>query len=452
MDTGLSLIWIFFLGLLAGGALVGLAWFLADRARTRSGSPGRDWTVLLQQARDEIGEKDRQLIELNRELSGKEADLRNLAEKLNLQKKEIETLQERFRIEFRNLANEILEEKSKKFTEQNRLKLDEILKPLGDKLKDFEKKVEETYDKEAQQRFSLKEEVKRLAELNRQVSQQAENLTLALKGDSKAQGNWGEIILESILTKSGLVRDREYVVQPSFPQSDGRRLQPDVVVHYPGNRSLVIDSKVSLTAYERYMAAVDEQEKETALKEHLNSVRNHIRELGGKNYQDIYQLKSLDFVMLFMPVEPAYLLAIQQDSELWQVAYEKRILLISPTNLIAALKMVASLWQQEHQNRNAQEIAGMAGSLYDKFVLLMEDLVQVGKKIDETQKAYRDSMNKISEGRGNLIRRVEQIRELGARTKKQLPRNLLDRSAGDEDPESEEGEDLPSGGGDTANL
>jgi len=347
-------------------------------------------------------------------------------------KKEIEDLQARFTIEFKNLANEILEEKSKKFTEQNKINLNDILKPLGEKIKDFEKKVEEVYDKESQQRYSLKEEVKRLAELNQQVSKEANNLTKALKGESKSQGTWGEIILESILEKSGLVKDREYFIQESFKNEDERRQQPDVILIYPGKRSIVIDSKVSLTAYERFVSAEDDKQKESELKEHLLSVRKHIQELSSKNYQDMYQLNSLDFVMMFLPVEPAYLLAIQTDSEIWQYAYDKRILLISPTNLIAALKLVVSLWRQEYQNKNALEIARRSGELYDKFVGLMEDLTDVGQKLKQTQKSYEASMNKLSLGKGNLVKRAQDLKELGIKTKKDLPQNVLDRTELDE--------------------
>lgn len=365
---------------------------------------------------------------LNKQLSSIEADFKNLTEKLNVQKSELENIQEKFNISFKNLANEILEEKTLKFTEQNKTKLDEILKPLNEKIKDFEKKVEETYDKESKQRFSLQEEVKRLAELNQKISQEAHNLTNALKGQTKTQGNWGEIILESILEKSGLSKDREYFVQTSYTNDEGKRQQPDVVVHYPGERFIIIDSKVSLVAYERYSSAETELEREIAFKEHILSIKNHVSELSDKNYQSLYQLKSLDFVMMFLPIEPAYLIAIQRDPELWNFAYQKRILLISPTNLIAALKMIASLWQQEFQNRNAMEIAEQSGALYDKFVLLIDDLIDVGRKLEVAQTGYKDAMNKLRDGKGNLIKRVEDIRKLGAKTKKSLPQSLVDRS------------------------
>ena len=329
-----------------------------------------------------LSEKERSLIELTAQYSSKETELKNLNQRLLEQKQEMLEIGEKFNLEFRNLANEILEEKSKKFTEQNKTNLDQILKPLGEKIKEFEKKVEETYDKESQQRFSLKEEVKRLAELNQQVSKEASSLTKALKGESKTQGNWGEVILESILERTGLRKGYEYTVQDSFTTDVNQRFQPDVIVHYPGERSIIIDSKVTLTAYDNYIAAENEEEQLAALKAHLVSVKNHINELASKNYQDIAEIKTLDFVVLFMPVEPAYLLAIQNEPQLWNYAYEKRILLISPTNLIAVLKMIESLWKQEYQSRNVFEIARQGGELYDKFAGLIEDLTDIGNKLD----------------------------------------------------------------------
>ncbi len=376
----------------------------------------------------QVAERDSGLLAIHSQLSARNAEYNSLLEKLHEQKADLENLQERFRNEFRNLANEILEEKSKRFTEQNRTKLEELLKPLGEKIRDFEKKVEETYDRESKQRFSLEKEIRNLAELNSQISKEANNLTNALKGQAKTQGNWGEIVLETILEKSGLTRDREFFIQPSFVNETGKRLQPDVVIVYPGERHVVIDSKVSLVAYERYAAAEQPEEQETYVKEHLLSVRTHINELSGKNYQDIYTLKSLDFVMLFMPIEPAYLLAMQSDPNLWNYAYERRILLISPTNLIAALRMIANLWRVEYQNKNVQEIARQSGELYDKFVGFLEDLQDIGNKLDATHKAFDASMNKLSSGKGNLIRRVENIRSLGSKTSKEIPRSLLEKA------------------------
>ena len=419
------------IGLIAGGGIVYLvlrSWLAGKQQYMKEKVTGLEEETLALERQNK--EKEAEIITLTRELAVATTNHKNLKEKLEEQKSEISNLQDRFRIEFKNLANEILEEKSKKFTEQNRSNLDQLLKPLGEKIRDFEKKVGEVYDKEAQQRFSLKEEVKRLAELNLKISADAENLTRALKGDSKSQGNWGEMILESVLERSGLAKDREYVVQPSFQGDDGRRMQPDVVVSYPGNRSVIIDAKVSLTAYERLVDASSPDLREKYLKEHLNSIRNHVSELSNKNYLDIYQVQSLDFIMLFLPVEPAYMVAIKEDPEIWNYAYDRRILLISPTNLLAALKMIASLWRQEYQNKNALEIARQSGDLLDKFYALLSDLNDLGNRLKLTQKSYDDAINKLSEGKGNLIRRAQRIQELGAKTKKNLPDNF-DSKAGD---------------------
>ncbi len=380
------------------------------------------------EARESLKVKENQLLQLTGELSSYKNENRNLEEKLKVQKDEIGILYEKMNVEFKNLANEILEEKTKKFTEQNRENIDAILKPLSEKIKDFEKKVENAYVEETKQRYSLKEEVRKLAELNLKVSEEAKNLTRALKGESKTQGNWGEMILESILDKSGLVKDRQYFVQQNLKDEEGKNLRPDVVVEYPGERYVIIDSKVSLTAYERYFSSEDRQEQERNLSEHLTSLKNHILSLSKKNYQELYDVKTLDFVMLFMPVEPAYLVAVEKDPELWNFAYERRILLMSPTNLIAALKMISSLWRQESQNRNAREIAKKGGELLDKFYSLLDDLVDVGNKLKSTQKSYDDSMNKLSTGKGNLIKRAKDIEQLGARPLKSAPRQLSDES------------------------
>ena len=365
---------------------------------------------------------------LNKQLATKEEAYKNIEEKLSKQKEEIEHIQTKFSTEFKNLANEILEDKSKKFTEQNKTNIDEILKPLNEKIKDFEKRVVDTYDKESKERFSLQNEIKNLVVLNQTISKEANNLTNALKGQAKTQGNWGEMILENILEKSGLVKGREYFVQQSFTDEEGKRLQPDVVVNYPGNKSIVIDSKVSLNAYERYSNEEDKMKQDMELKLHIDAIKFHITTLSGKNYQDMYQLTSLDFVLMFVPIEPAFLLAVQADPDLWSYAYERRILLISPTNLISTLKIVSSLWRQEYQSRNAIEIAKQSGDLYDKFVLLMESLVDVGNKLKGTQKSYEESMNRLSTGKGNLIKKVEDIKTLGAKASKALPQVLIDRA------------------------
>ncbi len=393
---------------------------LEERARMLQGQ--------LDQSLMQIRDKDAAILGLNNQLTASITEYNNLVKKLDEQKADLENLQDKFRLEFKNLANEILEEKTQKFTEQNKLKLDEILKPLGEKIRDFEKKVEETYDKESKQRFSLEREIKNLTDLNQQISKEANNLTNALKGQAKTRGNWGEIILESILEKSGLTLDREFFIQQSYTNEHGKRLQPDVIVAYPGERNVVIDSKVSLLAYERYASSETKEEQDLAARDHLLSVRNHITDLSSKNYQDIYALKSLDFVMLFMPIEPAYMLAMQYDPNLWNWAYDRRILLISPTNLIAALRMIANLWRVEYQNKNAMEIARQSGDLYDKFASFLEDLQEIGSKLEATRKVYDASMNKLSTGKGNLIRRIETIKSLGAKAGKEIPRSMLDRS------------------------
>jgi DNA recombination protein RmuC len=378
-----------------------------------------------------IKEKEETILGLNRQVATLTSEKNRLIEDLKTKQLAIEESEEKLRTAFKNLANEILEEKTQKFTEQNRTKLEEILKPLGEKIISFEKKVDEAYHNESKERFSLVNEIKRLAELNQQISQEASNLTQALKGQAKTRGNWGEIILESILEKSGLVKDREYFVQQSFTNAEGKRLQPDVIISYPGERSVIIDSKVSLNAYERYSSSEIKEEQDMALREHLQAIRNHINDLSSKNYQDLYQIKSLDFVMMFLPIEPAYMLAIQSDPNLWNFAYERRILLISPTNLIASLKMIANLWRVEYQNKNAVEIARQSGELFDKFKGFVDDLEDIGKKLTATRSSYDDAMNKLSSGKGNLIRRAEKLKELGVKPEKKLPQNLLDKAGED---------------------
>lgn len=409
-----------------------IAWLFLSRSGIKTASQFEERIRMLEtendRLKDEVRTENQQLMQARVDLAAKEKELELFNVKLSEQKQEMESLREKFNLEFKNLANEILDEKSKKFTEQNRLNLDQILKPFHDKLRDFEKKVEETYDKESKERFSLAREVKSLSELNQQISREANALTKALKGESKTQGNWGEVILERILETSGLQKNREYFVQESFVSDEGKRLQPDFVIQYPGERSIIIDSKVTLTAYERYVVADDEVEKELQIKAHLLAVKNHINDLASKNYQDLYDIKTLDFVMMFLPVEPAYLLAIHSDPELWNYAYSKRILLISPTNLIAALKLIENMWNQEYQNRNVMAIAEQGGALYDSFVMLYDSLVKLKKRHDEVSDLYSDAVKRIYEGKGNLVRRVENLKTLGVKTKKTLPDSLLQKA------------------------
>lgn len=347
-----------------------------------------------------------------------------LNEKLSTLRKEIDETRKTFETEFKNMAQVILEEKTQKFTELNKTNLDSILKPLSENIENFKKKVDEAYDKESKERFSLGQNVKELMELNQKISKEANDLTKALKGDSKKQGNWGEMILERILEKSGLQKDREYSIQPTFKDEDGNALRPDVVLTYPDNRTVVIDSKVSLVAYERYASSEDIDEQKAFLKEHIQSLRSHINSLSSKNYGEI--VKSLDFTMMFIPIEPAYLEAVREDDDLWQYAYNKRILLISPTHLISALKMIADLWKREFQNRNAEEIAKRGGLLYDKFVGFVENLNKIGKNITQANLAFEEALNQLKSGKGNLVGQAEQLKKLGLKTTKDIPMNMMD--------------------------
>lgn len=365
---------------------------------------------------------------LTSENSSLKSDYANLQEKLSEQKADIEKLQEKFTKEFENLANKIFEEKGNKFTEQNKEKLSEILNPLKDKISEFEKKVEETNKESIKGHASLKEQLQLLKEMNQQITQEAKNLTEALKGQTKTQGNWGEFILESILEKSGLVKGREYLVQESITTESGKRYQPDVIINLPENKSIIIDSKVSLIAYERYVSSEDENEKEKALREHIISIRSHLKSLSSKNYQSLYQLNSLDFVLMFMPIEPAFALAVQQDASLFNDAFEMNIVIVSPSTLLATLRTIASIWRQENQNKNALEIARQAGLLYDKFVNFYNDLIDVGKRLDSAKDSYENAMRKIHDGRGNLIDGVEKMKQLGAKASKSLPTSALNRA------------------------
>jgi len=377
-----------------------------------------------------LSEKEVEIRRLTAMVAARDANIESLGERLEDQKKELEEMQERMKKEFRLLADEILEEKSQRFTKENTQQLDNILKPFNENLKDFREKVEKTRLESGKDRASLMTKIAELEKLNVKISDEANALTRALKGDSKARGNWGEMILESILEKSGLVKDREFFVQESYTTDEGGRLQPDIIVKYPGDRSIIIDSKVSLIGYEQYVNAESDTKKEQGLKAHLQSVRTHLNKLAAKDYQDEYKLKTVDFVMMFMPVEPAYFLALQSDSRLWSDSYDKRVLLISPTNLIAALKMIESIWKQEYQSRNVLEIARQGGALYDDFVLLLERLEKLGKKLNETRKQYDETVMKLT-GRGNLINRVGQLRELGIKAKKQMPDTYKDDEIGE---------------------
>jgi DNA recombination protein RmuC len=330
--------------------------------------------------------------------------------------------------QFKNLANEILEEKAKRFTEQNRQGLEGLLSPLREQIHKFEKQVADTYEKESKDRVSLFHEIRQLKDLNQRISQDAVNLTKALKGESRTQGTWGELVLERVLELSGLERGREYEVQTSFKDEEGSRYRPDVIVHLPEGRDIIIDSKVSLVHYERYCSAEDEDERRTALAQHIASLRTHIRSLGDKAYHALPGVRTLDFVLMFVPIETAYSEALREAPELVTDALGRNIVLVTPMTLLLALRTVHRLWRYEHQSQNAQEIAKRAGDLYDKFVAFIADLESIGKRIGDAQKAYDSAHNKLCTGRGNLVRRAEQIRRLGVSTSKSLPEEIVGRS------------------------
>ena len=334
--------------------------------------------------------------------------------------------------QFKNLANEILEDKSKRFTEQNVANLDALLKPLQTKLSEFKEQVNTSYGNEARERFALKSEIERLANLNLRMSDETRSLTQALKGDSKVQGNWGELVLESILESSGLRKGEEYLVQDSHTQTDGSRLQPDVVVKLPEGRSLVVDSKVSITAYSRHAEASDVVVAEQELSAHIQSLRQHIQGLSSKNYSSLYGIGSVDFVLMFVPIEPAFLLALKTSPNLYQEALAKNIVLVCPSTLMATLRTVAHLWRQDHQNRNALEIAKQCGTLYDKFVGFVDDLEKLGQRLDQAQTSYHDAFNKLKSGKGNLIRTAEKVRELGVKPSKSLSTPMIESATDSE--------------------
>ncbi|GAB6008118.1 DNA recombination protein RmuC [Dysgonomonas reticulitermitis] len=396
--------------------------FLQRSNKSREIDLKNEVTRLLQ-AKDHL--KNEQL-DYVREITELKGLLQSKEDQLRIQQEELVNTRNQLNKDFQLLANQILEEKSSRFTDVNKLNMEAILKPLNEKLAEFKTKVEETYDKESKQRFSLEERIKELVALNNQISEDANNLTKALKGSSKIQGNWGEMILESILEKSGLKKGAEYFTQEFIANEKGERIQnnqhkymqPDVIVVYPGGRKIIIDSKVSLTAYVKYVEADEDKDKLIAEKEHIISVRQHIDELSNKAYQDY--VESLDFVMMFIPNEPAYILAMQLDSALWDYAYRKRILLINPTNLVASLKVVADLWKRESQSRNAQEIARRGAILYEKFVRFVETLQEVGKNIEKAQGSYDKAFSQLKEGNGNLIRQAEMLKELGVKSPKEL--------------------------------
>ncbi len=381
---------------------------------------------------EEKSKVDDEVIRLSSELSRWTERHEQMELRLKDQKGELGELQDKFKNDFKVLAQEILEKTGNTFKEQNKEQIGTILAPFKEKLESFEKKVEETYEKGKAETISLKSEVKMLSEQSAKLSKDAENLTKALKSDVKAQGNWGEVILERILEKSGLTKNQEYFIQNSITTEDGRRFQPDVIIKLPDDKNVIVDSKVSLIAYERFSSAENVEEQQGHLKEHIASIKAHVKGLSDKNYQSLYGIDGLDFVLLFIPIEGAFSAAVQYDNTLFQDAFDKNVVIVSTSTLLATLRTIASIWKQEKQTQNAIEIARQGGALYDKFVGLTEDLLNLGKQMDTAKKSYEGAMNKMSSGSGNLIKRAEDLRKLGLKTSKQIEQKLIDK-AGAED-------------------
>lgn len=388
-------------------------------------------TSILRQEQERIFEElqtERQkFIELSHLYEGSKAYQIAQQEKIAEQKEEMLLLQSRFNKDFELIANKILEEKTLKFTEVNRFNIDALLSPLKENIKLFEQKVDRVYKAESDERNILKGEISKLMDLNRQISEEASNLTRALKADTKKQGNWGEVILDRILEASGLILGESYTKQSSFTDEDGNRLQPDVVVTLPDNKHMIIDSKVSLIAYDRLVNCETDIERGGFLNDHINSIKAHIKNLGSKNYCDLYGINSPDFVLLFVPIESSFAVAVKHDLELFEYAWSRRVVIVTPSTLLATLKTISSVWKQEQQTRNAIDIATKAGALYDKFVGFSNDLRKIGDKLDDAKNAYSDAFNKLSSGSGNLVGRVESLRKLGAKASKKLdPKFILE--------------------------
>lgn len=389
----------------------------------------------IESIKEELKNTKTVLNETNQQLATAKANNEALDEKLKTHQKEMEELGKKFNTEFENIANKILDTKTQKFTELNKTNLNTILEPLGTSINDFKKQIADVYNAESKERFSLGEKVKELAQLNQVISEEAKNLTKALKGEAKTQGRWGEMILESILERSGLRKNEQYFLEHELrdkdgnhlrSDSEGKKMRPDAVIKYPDNRNVIIDSKVSLNAFSRLLASTDVEEQKQELEAHIAAIKTHIIALSAKGYDD-YD-KALDFVMMFIPSEPAYIAALQGDADLWNFAYDKRILLISPTNLIISLKLIVDLWKREFQNQNALEIAERGAKLFDKFVGFIANLEVVGKSIDRAKDNYTEAFKQLSTGNDNLVSQATKLKNLGLKTKKELPQEIINVS------------------------
>lgn len=448
MDSTFWEIFLMFIGIIIGGVLV---WILFSQ-KSKSGIVIAEERLRIA-AESEVNLKSRLISaektgeelrsereKLTLELNRRNIEFENLRRRSEEQRAETDKIHEKFEKEFENLANRILDEKASRFTHQNKENIDAILKPLQEKIMHFEKRVEETNKEDIHRSADLRQQIIGLKELNMQMSKEANNLTKALKGDSKLQGNWGEMILESVLEKSGLQKDREYFRQQSFVTEEGNRLFPDYIILLPGDKRLIVDSKVSLTAYEKLVNSINEEDKPQYLKDHLLSLKNHIKGLSEKNYHRLYEMESPDFVLLFIPIESAFAIASMENPRLYAEAFDKNIILVTPTTLLAVLKTIDSMWQNEKQKQNAIEIATHAGKLYDAFANLTNDLVKVGHQLNATQNTYSDAMKKLSEGRGNLVSRVEKLKALGVKANRTINDKLLsgaiDEGEHDESPTS----------------
>jgi DNA recombination protein RmuC len=381
-----------------------------------------EFSKLEKKSKEWAGEK----VDLSKELIQAETNLNNLEEKLQTQSKELEKTQLKFQKEFQLIADKIVKENSNELSQTHQKEINQLLQPLKEKIKSFEENIEKKYIDEIKERTDLKSELSKLLELNNTLNTQAQNLTTALKGDNKTQGNWGEMILERILESSGLQKGIEYETQVSDTNSENKRIQPDVIIKLPENKHLVVDAKVSLVSYEQFNSTREDEERGKHLKSHLLSIRSHIKNLSDKNYQSGVSLQSPDFVLLFMPIEAAFSLALQHDHQLFKYAWERKVVLVSPTTLLASLRTISSVWKNERQTKNAQDIAEKAGNLYDKFVGFIKDMESIDKSLKDAQNHYNDAFNKLSTGRGNLVKRAEKLKELGAKARKALPNKLLD--------------------------